>query len=212
MAPTHTLTALVLALGLSVGACGEQSAPTAASDIDSQIAFNFTNGPGAPGNSGVFRGQDGFVTFTNDPTRDWLGVHFQADNSAVFCGGTEGFELSDFNAVNNQDDIIRIISQLRDAPLFLYRTSEFPGFGDPVELCRWFSEDWLYQGIHDLVYRDNDFTNAGPGANAFAFLGHGTVYDPSGGRHQYNEQQAALILPDGTFDWKLENIRVTNSN
>lgn len=154
--------------------------------------------------SGVFRGQDVFVVFTTDPKRDVVAAHFRADDF-LGCGGGSDFELSQFQRVNNQEDVRRVISEMRDAPIFIYRLS------DPEpDFCKFLSENWLYQGTHTLATRDNDVFVAGPGANAFGFSGHGTVYDRSGARHRYSESQFALILPDGTFMGFInENIRVT---
>ena len=208
MSSTFRFAALAVALSLTVGACSEQSTPTAATDVISGASFNFSNGPGNPGMSGVFRFEDVFVTFTTDPNRDVLAAHFQADD-AFFCGGGSFFEFSDLQIVNNQDDVFRAVSQLVNAPLFLYELSTFPPPGDPDE-CRAFAEDWLYQGTHSMVVRDNDLSLGGKGANSFAWQGHGTVYDPSGASHQYSETQTALIGPNFSFFVFInENIRVT---
>lgn len=203
-------TALAVALGLVAGACSEQPAPTAAGDATAAfinpMSVN-TGGPANPGMSGVFRGQDVIFVFTTDPGRDVLAAHFQADD-IFFCGGGSDFELSDFQVVNNQEDVLRTIDELRDAPIFLYQLSAFPGFGD--EGCRFFAEDWLFQGTHTIRNHDNDLGVAGRGANAFGWSGQGPVYDPGGASHQYSEQQVGLILPDGTFFGFInENIRVT---
>lgn len=193
-------TVLVILTAFTFG-CTDQPLPTAPSEVPAAgPALNFMNGPANPGMSGVFRFQNVFLTFTTDPVRDLLVAHFQADDF-VNCGGGSGFELADIHVVKNQEDIGRAISELVDAPIFIYQLSTFNGCSD-------FATGWVYSGTHTLRARDNDGSDAGPGANAFGWNGHGTVFDQGGSPYRYSEHQQAVILPNGNISFLVEDILV----
>ncbi len=199
----------LLAAGLVVG-CAGQDAPTAVREQPvAPPSFNFMNGPANPGNSGVFRFQGIEFVGTTDPFRDLIAFHFQADDF-IGCGGGSFFEFSDVQWINNVDDIVRVMSQLIDAPIFIYVLSDWdaviPG-GLPV-ICPFLVQEWLYQGTHTLVGTDSDRNNSSPGARMLTWNGRGDVYDPSGAQFRYQEHQNGFVFPDGSFRFLNEDIRV----
>ena len=169
-------------------------------------SFNFFDGPDNPGNSGVFRFQNVEFVATTDLNRDYYAIHFQADDWSV-CGGASDPLASDVQWVTNMEDVVRAITQLVDAPLFIYRLSDL--FDPDLDLCSWLEEDWLYQGTHTVKSHDNDFFNSGPGANSWGWSGQGRVYDQAGTKCQYHEHQNAVVSPDDQIlSWKNEDIWV----
>lgn len=197
--------ALLLLAALVVG-CSDQNAPTASTQTLLNPLFNFMNGPDNPGKSGVFRFESVVFVASTDPDRDLLAFHFQADDW-IGCGGSSGFEESDVQWVTNPQEAheaVKSLAQSGETPVFIYWLS------DPEpDFCKFLAENWLYKGTHSVLVHDNDLFVSGPGANSFGWSAHGTVYDPSGTRCKYSENQNALISPDGEFlGWKNENIRV----
>ena len=201
--------ATFLFLMVFLGAC-QESLPTDPGEAPvATPQSNFLNGPTNPGNSGIVRFNGVAFTFSTAPALDLIAAHFQGDDMSLFgcSGGSDPLE-ADVQWVNNQEDIVREITKLVDAPIVIARLSESP-FPFTPGFCEFWQEDWIYQGTHTLKSHDNDLFNGGPGANSFGWSGQGTVYDPAGTRYRYTEQQLAVLSPDDqTFRFLTEIIRV----
>ncbi len=197
---------LVAALAVS---CSEQNAPT---ETLRGPAFNFINGPDNPGESGVFREQDGFIFLvSNDsdrkqPVTTLVIRHFQSDDHPVFCDGAP-FPTSDEQAISNPADAVDaiiVLTQARELPVLIY--PPFPG-GDP---CDFLQNGWLFRGTHSLRFQDNNFSFELGRTDSFGWEGNGVVFDPSGNRYRYTEAQRLVFTPleDEPF-FILRNVKAT---
>lgn len=156
--------------------------------------------------SSVFRVLDTFLITSTDPERDLLAVHFQGDD-LMFCGGADFLDAGDARRVLNQEDIVREVNRLVDAPIFIYRLSDVPSARGQARR-EFFAEDWLYCGTHTVVSRSGDLFADGPGAKSLGYGATGTVFDHAGNPHDYEESQNLLVAPDGVFGFINEEIWV----
>jgi hypothetical protein len=170
---------------------------------------NFTNGPDSPGNSGVFRFDDGvLIATTTDPARDLVAYHVFAEDW-IGCGGGSGFPLADVQGVETPNGVIHLVGRYYDIPVYIHRLSDVPVGGTQEEFCDFLANDWLYRGTHDLIYTDSDFLGTANAVASYGWRAHGTVFDPAGEQFHYTEAQRALFDTQ-TFEttWVVENIRV----
>ena len=187
--------------------CGDDGVYQPPADNTSASLDNFTNGPANPGNSGVFRLDNGIlIATTTDPARDLIAYHVFAEDW-VGCGGSSGFPLADVQGVETPNGVLHLIGKYYDIPVYIHRLSDVPA--DPADFCDFLENAWLYRGTHDLIYTDSDFNGTANAVASYGWRAHGTVFDPAGEQFHYSESQHALFDTQ-TFEttWLTENIRV----
>lgn len=190
MSPKFRLTSLAMALGLVVGACGEQPVPTATDEAVFSTGVrtldNFSNNP-ANGNDRVFRFEQNvfflIFQFPDDVpppgTPDLVAVH----SSTPDCGGILEPVGTQW-IMDNPDDPLS--AKIREVTL-----------ADPVNIfvvdlaqagsC--FGFRLVASGTGKLVNTDNDiftFLRPNNNANAFGFTAQGRLTTPAGDRVHYN--------------------------
>jgi hypothetical protein len=188
MRSTTLAGSVLVVLGL---ACAEPTVPDRPPP-----SLSFGNGPSVPGSSGVLRLGDqllvGLVYETNGGVR--LVLHFLADDSFEVCGGSQAFPVVAEQFVTDPGLINGVIVALRlsgEVPVLIY-----PPNDGGKDLCDYLRNDWLFKGTGRLVYNDNNYSFDPSRANAFGWSGQGTVYDPSGNRYRYTEDQLIVVDPE----------------
>ena len=175
---------ITIATALSAMACNQS--PTASEQALPDASFNFSNGPGSPGESGVFRSPEGRIALRLVYVRDGLEVwHFQADDT-FRCGGSNPDPLWDAQRIANPQDKVDAIVRIahgNEIPVFIY-----PLRDGSVPLCDWFATHWLFKGVGSLTSQDNnvDFAESRP-VDAFGYQGHGEVVDRDDTAYKFTE-------------------------
>lgn len=168
--------------------------------------LNLINERTEPRVSSVLRVLDVFVITSTDPDRDLLAVHFQGDDY-LFCGDADFFQLADSHWESGQEGNFPEANQLVDAPIFIYRSSDFP-HAPGQDRRRFLAEDWLYRGIHTVMSHNVGDFGARSGAQSLSYAATGVVFDQAGNRYTYSENQNLLVSPDGIFGFIDETIHV----
>ncbi len=199
---------VVSAFALATVGCQDATPGPTAPDAP---LFNFSNGPGNPGNSGVIRFQDtfGFISWDDN----LLAFHIRADELPA-CGGSPVDVLADFQIVTNPAEITQGTFHYVDAPIFVYRTSdvlallllEDPTDEEILALCTIVENDWLYRGTHSLTV-----------VGAFSppvlgWKGHGNVYDPAGDPFRYGEHFTVVFNSRGVTERGGISVHSTGGN
>ena len=192
-----------LAAALLVLACGESTVPDPAPP-----SLGIVNGPAVPGGSGIIRFADQLIIAlgydTDAGTRFVL--HFRADDSFELCGGTQSGPVVAEQFVTSAgllNGAIVVFGQSGEIPVLIY--GELDG---SKPFCDFLREDWLLKGTGRLSYNDNDFSVDPSRTNAFGWSGQGTVYDQSGKRYRYTEDQLIVVDP-ATFNEHVSRARLT---
>ena len=181
----------VPATSLLVLACAEPSATDPSSP-----SFIFTNGPVQPGSSGVMRFGDQFTVRLDYVTDAGVRLvrHYPADDSFEVCGGSQQTPVIPEQFVTDPNLISGVVDLLRrtgEIPVLIYAENSAN-----KPLCDYLREDWLFKGTGRLTYNDNNIFFDPRRTNAFGWRGQGTVYDRSGNRYQYTEEQLTVADPD----------------
>lgn len=213
MSATFRFAALAVALSFIVGACSEQNAPTATSEVSTPPSFNFINGPSTPGNSIVFRDGVPFLWLGTDPARDLLslnGLGVLDPTLSEFCVGGSTFDIIEFQNVSDFRSV-RDVGTYQNPTQHIYEgLANWFGTLNATGPCAAVSLPRVAEGIGDgFVTTDNCLFGCAGGANAFGWRAQGTLTDPNaGGRVRYTEEQLA-VFQAGTFvGFVVENIRL----
>lgn len=188
-----TLLGAVLLVG-----CTEQNVPTASTDALPTPAFNFLNGPAAPGPI-IVRFQDQFVTFYSDFDRGLTAIH-GVDIVALCAGDPFFFELVDIQDVTNPTEAAAVNELFQGDDL----TTSVWAFTLVGFSCAPFVATIpLATGTADLTSTDNDFfaflRDEPARANAFGFTAQGRLNLTSGGTAHFNGEFRAVFKPGESF-------------
>jgi len=204
------LAATVILTAFAMG-CAAERAPLEP-DQALEPAFNFTNGPAAAGPFVMRRG-DQFVWVAFDPARGLLslnGLGVVDPATSVFCTGTGSLDVWSLQevalALGGDDPTVRGLLLGRETTQHVY--GDIHAFLSEPDMCAAVQLSRLAQGRGYFRVTDNDLFGAGPGGNSFGWTAEGILDDlVNGGQVQYNEEQRAVWLPDGTFKgFVVENI------
>jgi hypothetical protein len=181
----------VLAPILFVLACAEPTVTEPA-----QPSLGFGNGPAIPGSSGVVRFGDQLIIRLDYVTDqgERLVRHYPADDSFEICGGSQSAPVVAEQFVTDPNFINGVVVVLRrsgEIPVLIY-----PPDDGSKPLCDYLRDDWLFRGTGRLVYNDNNILFDPSRTNAFGWSGAGTVYDRSGNRYRYTEDQLIVVDPE----------------
>jgi hypothetical protein len=130
--------------------------------------------------------------FTDEGVR--IVRHYPSDDSFEVCGGSqqapvlEEQYVSDPNAING---VIVVLRKTGEVPVLIY-----PPNDGTKDFCDYLAEDWLFRGTGRLRYQDNNFFFDPSRTNTFGWRGEGTVYDQSGNRYHYTEEQFFVVDPE----------------
>jgi hypothetical protein len=188
--------ALALAV-LAVGCSDGGFAPPTSSPAD-RPAFNYSNGPGTPGQSGVIRFGDFVGIFVVDPEHGLLSIHSTSTPLAQICTGTppvvDILEIQLLEAASG----LHALFQGDEHNVLIYPVPTFPVATFDCSVL--VSLPLLAAGQVRLIRTDNDLTAGGqPGANAFGWQATGVLTDlQNGGTLHYNEIVRPLITPFST--------------
>lgn len=195
------LAAPILVAALAVS-CGERSTvPTGSSP-----AFDFTNGPASPGNSGIFRFQDGQFEIAVDVNAGLMSVHGLQNTIADLCRGLGQFDLMDFQVRPHRAGEVEA--------LIVDQTSSVQIFPLGPASCAYLSgAPVLYRGTAALHRTDNNYTptgSEGGRANSFGWAAQGVLDDlVSGGLVSYSEEVRFVLNPQtGALTVAISNINV----
>jgi hypothetical protein len=172
--------------------CGGTEVPTNPIAVAGPPAFNYTNGPGAPGASGVIRFVDGIGFFVTDYDRGLTAFHGSSTTLAEFCAGAP--PVPDPLSVQLISSPSGALHALFTAPahhVLIYPAS-------PPGCAFWATLPLLASGQAKLIRTDNDLVDAGPGANAFGWQANGVLTDRvTGSAVRYSEVARMLVPPSG---------------
>jgi len=185
-------TALVLAV-LEVG-CGDGGfAPPTTGTADHR-AFNYSNGPGTPGQSGVIRFGDFVGFFVVDPEHGLLSIHSTSTPLAQICTGTPPVvDILDIQLVEAASGL-HAVFQGDEHNVLIYPVLDPAATFDCSVLV---NLPLLAAGQVRLIRTDNDLLAGGqPGADAFGWQATGVLTDlQNGGTLHYNEIVRPLVKP-----------------
>jgi hypothetical protein len=191
--------------------CTERTGPSDVARPTPPVSYDFINGPGSPGNSGIFRYQDNyFFGVFVDESSGLITIQGLENTVADLCAGLGEFALVDFQLKpQNAGEVNSLLVALSSPVQILALPAESSG-----DFCEDFSgAPVLYSGTVALHRTDNNFTETGSEggrADSFGWSAHGVLDDlVNGGEVQYSETLRALINPQtGELRVLVANIRV----
>jgi hypothetical protein len=194
----------LLAAGFVLAGCAE---PTTAPEqvdtgLDSQPAFDFSNGPEMPGQSHLLRfAADEEWLLSTQSNDDQLFTVYGDPSETFFCGGAGNPEFS--VQWNDIDDAVSSIAMKKDFTIYVYEFFSQP----PADFCDYLATNWAYRGTVSLTetYHDSRVN----GTQTWRWTVNGIVYDQDGNPYTFHELQH--FARDATFNgaWLSEDIKVT---
>lgn len=180
---------------LSLSACADSTLVSPAGDrSDPRPELGTANGPANPGNSFVFRSNDGIFLTTVDETQDLVIRHYDAGN-IDFCGGTAVFPTAEAQLVLTPGGAI-YVWRTGVLPVYVYRLSEVPPQEESPQFCSDLKTKWIYRGTHHLTNHDNNLFFEPGRTNSFGFNGEGKLSDRTGKRFSYRESLLVVVAPE----------------
>jgi hypothetical protein len=203
------LAAPILAAALMVS-CTDRTAPPDSASPASTVAFDYLNGPGSPGNSGIFRFQDVRFDITFDFNAELISVHGLTNSIADLCNDLGEFDLMDFQLRPHSRAEVNSLIVDHEAQVQILA---FPPGGLGEGFCSDFSgAPVLYSGVAAFHRTDNNFTETGSEggrADSFGWTAQGVVEDLiNGGQVHYNEEVRLILSPDGEFKEAVSKITI----
>jgi hypothetical protein len=188
--------------------CTEKTAPTEAAPSSPPVAFDFINGPGSPGNSGIFRFQDVVFETTVDESAGLFSIHGLLNTVADLCAGLGEFDLMDLQLKPHSAEEVNSLIVDRESPVQIFA---LPAEGVSCESLS--GAPVLYSGTVTFRETDNNETptgSEGGRANSFGWTSRGVLDDlVNGGQVRYSEEVRLLINPQTEeFRVLVSNIRV----
>ena len=181
-----TVRILALTTAVLLVACQDATRPS----------FDFVNGPGSPGNSGLFRFQDEDFFISIHQEAGLITVHGLQNSFADLCAGLGSLDLVDFQLKPHTAGEIQALienanSSVQIVPLV------------PPTCAALSAAPVLYRGTASLLNTDNNFTptgTEGERANSFGWVSLGILDDlTNGGQVRYQEVVRGLVSPAGVF-------------
>jgi hypothetical protein len=203
------LAAPLVAAALAIS-CTERTGPSDVARPTPPVSYDFINGPGSPGNSGIFRFQDHyFFGVFVDESAGLISIQGLENTVADLCADLGEFALADFQLKpHNAGEVNSLLVALSSHVQILALPAE------PGDFCEDLSgAPVLYSGTAALHRTDNNFTETGSEggrADAFGWSAHGVLDDlVNGGQVQYSETLRVLVNPQtGEVRVLVANIRV----
>jgi hypothetical protein len=179
----------VLALFVAVS-CDQQPAAPQADQVAEAPTLSFVNGPTNPGNSPIDREFDEWCYWcaSFDAAEYYYATHQSAYE--YFCNAGPTVQW-DYQEINNGRLIVN--AQTRDQPLFIYNMTDlFDAYaiglgGDWDSFCTFLTNEWLYQGTHDM--NATETWNADLSKGHEQMMGTGMVHDHADNPYTYTEKQ-----------------------
>jgi hypothetical protein len=196
----------LLTISAVLMSCTERTAPTDTAPTTPPVLDDFINGPGSPGNSGIFRFQDVYFEVAVDGNAGLISLHGLQNTVADLCADLGEFDLGDIQLKPHSAgevnglvmDGTSSVQILALAPVTCEDLS-----GAPV----------LYSGTATFHRTDNNQTQTGSEggrANSWGWTAQGVLDDlVNGGQVHYSEEVRFNINPrTGEFTVLVSNIRV----
>jgi hypothetical protein len=182
---------IALVSGLATG-CGSGDVATSSIHVPSTPAYSYTNGPSAPGASGVIRFVDGIGFFVTDFARGLTAFHGSSTTIAETCAGTPPIpDDLDIQLIDSPTGALHALFTASNHHVLIYPAS-------PPGCAHWANLPLLASGQARLFRTDNDLVDGGPGANAFGWQATGELEDQAtGGALRYSEVVRVLVPPSG---------------
>ena len=195
MRSTPALCLAVLTLACST----DPVAPVAPRQLDLHPGFAVSTN--SSGGLNVFRFGGEFAVGFPDVDDDLFAIAGLPDdpNNFVGCGGTDGFQITDYQLVGLLQQAVNALVRNGHSNLNVYQLSTFGGCGSfPIAA-----------GVGRVVYTDNDFFVSGTKNRSWGFQMEGTVALASGGKAHLMAHSRGQIQLDGTFRDVLTDIKLT---
>jgi len=154
------------------------------------------NGPANPGNSLVFRSNDGIFLSSVDEEHGLVVRHYNTED-IDFCGGGTAAPTAEAQIVFTPRAAI-YTWKTGVLPVYVYLLSEVPPQDVSASFCSDLKTKWIYKGTHTLKNTDNNLFFEPGRTDAFGWRAQGTVLDRQGKAYSYMESLQAAITPVAT--------------
>jgi hypothetical protein len=206
MRPPHLVT--TVAVAVLCGSCTERTAPTDGIPGSLTASFSFINGPGSPGNSGLFRFEQFYFEVGIDERSRLVSIHGLQSTVADMCGGLGESHLADHQFKPHNAGELNSLIVDRTSPVQIL---ELPA--EPGDFCEDLSgAPVLYRGTAAFRRLDNNLTSTGlegRRANTWGWTVEGVLDDlVHGGQVRYDEEARFVISPQDEFKVLVSNINI----
>jgi hypothetical protein len=204
MRPIHIPSPLLL-LGAAVTLACSDRAPQPL--VGPRPAFDFTNGPASPGESGILRFNDLWLEVISDPVAGFKTIHGLPGSVDDFCDGLGAIDEASIQVKTQSAGEVNslVFNHAQDVQVFAY----IPG-----RICLTLrGVTPVARGTVNWRRTDNNLTPTGTEggrADSFGFTSEGTLDAAGGGQVRYSDELRLVINPrTNELSVKVSNIGLT---